>query len=572
MKRTIFILLMLICALTLCACVLGGEEEPDVTDPIYSYDIDVCVYDPDPAYEPKYYYDLSFRPYDKGYFIGGVNAAMYTLKAYYTEPNGQGIKICDADGIYTQEFKDYVVSTGGKLTYTAYPVAERVKCTVTVVTGTDRQIGPFTVYSGEEIRLPMDLERYGYTFDHWEIEHGGYAVDGVVDCYGQAVTVYAMYRPIETYIKYQEFDYPDDPIDPFGGKRISYEQHYSIEYEEYNGYNFKGYFSEPNGAGIQYTDEEGNSLAPWDYVPTADEAFLMYAYHVEAPEYYVRVQNTGLIPTYAVTLVDCDIDPETEERVDRVISLGDGEAFEYLEPELRDGEYFDGWYYLVLGHPVTFEFTETIEKDITLYPRIRTATHLYATPVSDYSWEHVEVERDTSHTTYSGASYVFNYDCRIRLTIFLKDPTGYGRKGTVRAENKTKNEDILAKTKVECNAKWEFELDVEQGEVIGVSANFAFADGAPDGVLDLIVVIEALTDTVPKTSARVDLADELPKKVTKGNTYRLDVYQQEDYTFLGYYTEPNGKGIKLTDEKGKSLGKYTYDGDVMAYAHYKKTE
>ena len=100
MKRTIFILMLLVCALTLCACVFGGEE-PEITDPIYSYDIDVCVHDPDPAYAPRYYYDLSFCPYDEGHFVGGVNADMYTLKGYYTEPNGEGIKICDADLIYT---------------------------------------------------------------------------------------------------------------------------------------------------------------------------------------------------------------------------------------------------------------------------------------------------------------------------------------------------------------------------------------------------------------------------------------------------------------------------------------
>ena len=570
MKRTIFVLLLLICALTLCACVFGGEEEPEVTDPIYSYDIDVCVYDPDPAYEPRYYHDLSFRPYDEGHFIGGVNSDMYTLEAYYTEPYGQGIKICGADLVYTQEFKDYVVSTGGKLTYTAYPVAERVKCTVTVVTGTDRQIGPFTCYSGEQIRLPMDLERYGYTFDYWRLEGGGTAVDGVVDCYGSTCTVYAMYRPIETPILFYYFgslNYSQVP-------RALYEQDYKFYYEEHDGYNFKGFFSEENGGGVQYTDEEGNSLAPWDYVAkNNDDVVYMYAHMVEAPEYFVRIQNTDLIPYYTVTLKDCDIDRKTGERKDRVLKLYDGDTLEYCEPYLENGQYFDGWCtdkYLY----DRYDFSEAIKGDLTLYPKIRKAEGgLGAIPISEISevFSHlVKVRRERG--TYYLSNYVFNHDAEICLTIRLKDPRGYERYGTVCAENVTTGEVILAQTRDRCDRSFEFNLSVKKGEVIKIAANFYSESSGVDDYLNLYTHVEVLSSAMPKSTAVLDLIDEFPKEVTKGNTYWLKVYQQEGYTFLGYYTEPGGKGTKLTDEKGKSLGKYNYDSDVKAYAYYKKTE
>lgn len=103
MKRIYAFFLLLLCTLVLCACgpvsggLFGGKESPDVTDPIYSYDIEVHVYGPDRTDSPRYY-DITFHPYDESYFISGVNSDMYILKAYYTEPNGKGTRLTDERG------------------------------------------------------------------------------------------------------------------------------------------------------------------------------------------------------------------------------------------------------------------------------------------------------------------------------------------------------------------------------------------------------------------------------------------------------------------------------------------
>ena len=57
-----------------------------------------------------------------------------------------------------------------------------------------------------------------------------------------------------------------------------------------------------------------------------------------------------------------------------------------------------------------------------------------------------------------------------------------------------------------------------------------------------------------------------------GDTYTLDYLEKSGYTFLGYYTEKNGKGIQLTDEDGRSIGVWNIDYDCVIYPHYEKNQ
>ena len=56
--------------------------------------------------------------------------------------------------------------------------------------------------------------------------------------------------------------------------------------------------------------------------------------------------------------------------------------------------------------------------------------------------------------------------------------------------------------------------------------------------------------------------------VTFNDEYVLPIKEIQDYEFIAYYTEKNGKGTKLTDENGKSIEIFTYKENISAYPHY----
>lgn len=60
-------------------------------------------------------------------------------------------------------------------------------------------------------------------------------------------------------------------------------------------------------------------------------------------------------------------------------------------------------------------------------------------------------------------------------------------------------------------------------------------------------------------------------EVTFGKDYELPVPQKYNYAFVGWYTSPNGEGIRYTDHNGKSLTGWSDTNDRILYAHWVST-
>lgn len=58
------------------------------------------------------------------------------------------------------------------------------------------------------------------------------------------------------------------------------------------------------------------------------------------------------------------------------------------------------------------------------------------------------------------------------------------------------------------------------------------------------------------------------KEVIYGDNYTLPIQEIKDFVFKGYYTKPNGDGIKLTDEQGNSVNVYSFAENITAYPYY----
>lgn len=57
-------------------------------------------------------------------------------------------------------------------------------------------------------------------------------------------------------------------------------------------------------------------------------------------------------------------------------------------------------------------------------------------------------------------------------------------------------------------------------------------------------------------------------EVIYGDKYTLPIQEIKDFVFKGYYTKPNGDGIKLTDEQGNSVNVYSFAENITAYPYY----
>ncbi len=144
----------------------------------------------------------------------------------------------------------------------------------------DSRVGDVSViYAavGDKLELP-DPEKRGYEFAGWYNVYGGAARNGakyedIVFSDNCDITLYADW----TAKKYEVtlFDANDNEV---GTANITYGEDYRIEpIESQNaGETFAGWYTGKNGAGVQLTDNEGNSVNPWLLTDTY-EAYAYFA-------------------------------------------------------------------------------------------------------------------------------------------------------------------------------------------------------------------------------------------------------------------------------------------------------
>lgn len=147
----------------------------------------------------------------------------------------------------------------------------------------DSRVGDVSViYAavGDKLELP-DPEKPGYEFAGWYNVYGGAARNGakyedIVFSDNCDITLYADW----TAKKYEVtlFDANDNEV---GTANITYGEDYRIEpIESQNaGEIFAGWYTGKNGAGVQLTDNEGNSVNPWLLTDTY-EAYAYFATNV----------------------------------------------------------------------------------------------------------------------------------------------------------------------------------------------------------------------------------------------------------------------------------------------------
>ena len=171
--------------------------------------------------------------------------------------------------------------------------SEWVELTVTAHKVTLDGRGGSTVESlykavGDLIELPT-LTKSGYDFSAWYNLPGGAESNGrkYTDAYfvesGETV-LYAYYTPKAYTIHYNTGDDTDETDTVYFGKNYQLK----VPTAALGTRAFGGWFSAPYGAGIAYTDAEGNSLNPWNFV---DDNVTVYAFWVDQVLRYEKIGN-----------------------------------------------------------------------------------------------------------------------------------------------------------------------------------------------------------------------------------------------------------------------------------------
>lgn len=177
------------------------------------------------------------------------------------------------------------------ITVTAY--------TVSFDTRGGNTLGAIFVANGDEMMLPVPT-RTGYTFSGWYNVPGGPSSNGKeitdnVFKMGADTVFYAHYNPNKYEITY---NYGTDGTGLGLVGTVEYERDYILELPTANEITtaFGGWYSEPYGNGVQYTDASGHSLAPWSHLGGME----LYAFWIDQTVTFNLVKVNGR-EVYSVT-------------------------------------------------------------------------------------------------------------------------------------------------------------------------------------------------------------------------------------------------------------------------------
>ncbi len=134
---------------------------------------------------------------------------------------------------------------------------------------------------GDSIELPVTAKT-GYTFSNWYNVPGGPKVNGLaytdtLFAESGAIVLYAYYTPNAYTVTY---NYGEGGTGDKTSDLVYYEQNYQLIVPtpaDVAGA-FGGWYSEPFGMGVQYTDAKGNSLTPWNSLEGAE----LHAFWIDA--------------------------------------------------------------------------------------------------------------------------------------------------------------------------------------------------------------------------------------------------------------------------------------------------
>ena len=409
------------------------------------------------------------------------------------------------------------------------------------------------------------------------------------------------------------------------GKTVNYDQAFTISYEEIPGYEFKGYYTSENAEGTQITDASGNSLENW----TRTENLTVYPYYEKATYTITYNDNGGTTEDTKVESFQIDTDtfalpvmtktgytfegwseyssgfdagithiysgtnrnitlyaiftanqydityPGNEITVtynynyygsgsySTVYQIGD--AVTYPTKPTRSGYIFRGWF-KDSSCTEFFDFTESLENDLTLYAgwqslvsssysyyqitspeNYNTSSNAYSIQsTSSYKYVHFAVNETGTYTIYYKQNYTGSY---YQLNVSLY--------------NMTTGTTVMSNRYTDTNGYYtSYTFEANAGDVIYL-CTYRYSNS--NYLYFYFEGFEAIT-----SSSTVTKGENQTLNVTYDQSYTLPFETINGVEFKGYFTAENGEGTQITDGTGNSLENWTRTENLMVYPYYEK--
>lgn len=297
------------------------------------------------------------------------------------------------------------------------------------------------------------------------------------------------------------------------------------------GYDFDGWYDE---------EENGKKITAISHGTYGD--ITLYARFT--PKTFTVIANAEASVSYVVSFdgngADISIENQTVTAINSLI---------YPDIPIWSGHIFAGWYENAECTGDAFDFSQDIRTDIALYAKwientgntikINENKSVYINGTTQVYYYFVPLVSGRIATYSSGSLDTYGYLYQNGTQLSSDDDSG-------------------------TNDNFSITYNVTAGLLYAVSVKGYNSNAS--GTITL-----SLTGTEkPIDGGKADVPT---FSVTYGQDYDFGVGMlKPGYKFVGYYTEANGEGTKLTDEEGKSLSVWTYLEDMDIYGSYVPTK
>lgn len=366
---------------------------------------------------------------------------------------------------------------------------------------------------------PQEPYKAGYLFKGWYLADSPYDFSSPIECDN---TIIAKWEIIMYNIKYNLYS---------ATNALENKPTYTIEDEiEFlaptkKGYTFEGWF-------LENTFENKIEMIPKGRIGSLE----LYACFMPK-KFKIEVEPVGYNVEFNLNYEENAIFASQNVTVENSI--------EYPEIPIRERYCFTGWY---LDKECTnlFDFTSTINKDLTLY------AGWYYVPsfeiINGYNYSG-KITNTNNWSTYKKYTFSCLSDCRV--TISITNPTYVPR--YFKFTNLT-YDIVFYEGTIDCyNSTMLIHFNVWAGNIIEI---YTSSSREPQGTSWSISNL-----TLPKcTAIAVDNSQKV--FVEYDDSFKLDIREREGYKFVGYFDEKN---VQITDSEGNGLTPYNFDEDIILH-------
>lgn len=493
---------------------------------------------------------------------------------YFTEKDGQGVQVTDADG---NSLQPYNYASDMKI----YPFYSEITYNINYeVNGGSLVDGNSFVTSFKEAELPISLPQLtkpGCIFDGWYNNETfeGDAITSIESITERTITLYAKFTEIDyTLNTYLGKHYENPTL--VNEQTINYNDLYALSTDIEKGYKIDRYYYLENGTEISI-DQSGNYLFEKNLDLYIDYSPIEYkiTYHTNDGtllEGSTLKETYNITETFALPILHKDnyvfegwYDNENfdGEKIESV-PVGTTEELEFYA-KFSPRQYKISVYF---GRHNSYE--PALIEEISLYYNEEYRFNKSAVEGYTITGYYYMLDESMEMSLDAQGSYDFTDDLKVYTfyDVIVYDITYHMNDGILNSgETLVPKYNITSYVPLPNLNKegYVFEGWYDNAEFTGNA--YTAINSGKTGNLDLYAKFAQYKFKITVDNSQYNLED-FELEVIYSLDYSLNVTKVEGATFKGYYTAANGEGTWLCDDNGNSMYPYDYMEDITLYPYY----